>query len=345
MRAAVLVEQRKPLSLCQVRLPERLGYGQVLVEVAYSGVCGSQIGEIDGIKGEDRYLPHLLGHEGSGKVLEVGSGVKEVRRDDHVVLHWMKGKGIEADPPSYSVLNRSGTLFGKKLNAGRITTFNECAVVSENRLTLIPRDFDMRLAALLGCSVPTGFGIVVNSLKLGPGESIIVFGVGGVGLNVIQTASLVSAYPITAVDRSMRKLLKAEGFGATDTIDTNVLEPCEIAQLEHYDAAIDTTGDPRLIELACAVTKPQGGTIMVGVPKGNIFIYPLPLFFGKILTGFYGGEIDPDEMISRCIGLYERGKLKLRELITDEFGLDEINTAIERVRRGEVLGKCLIRLR
>ena len=139
-RAAILVEQRRPLIVDAVELPPRLAHGQVLVRLHYSGLCGSQIGEIDGVKGEDRYLPHLLGHEGSGFVRETGPGVKHVRRGDAVVLHWMKGRGIEAEPPVY-------TWRGEKLNAGWVTTFNEFAVVSENRLTAIPADFDLEIAA------------------------------------------------------------------------------------------------------------------------------------------------------------------------------------------------------
>jgi len=108
--------------------------------------------------------------------------------------------------------------------------------------------------------------------------------------------------------------------------------------------AIDTTGEVNLIELAYAVTEPRGRAIMAGVPKGGISIYPMPLFFGKSLTGSHGGEIDPDEVIPKCIKLYEQGKLKLKELVTDEFSLDEINIAMEKIKRGEVLGKCLIRL-
>lgn len=337
-KASILVDQKKPLLIEKIELPDRLEYGQVLIEVEFASICGSQIDEVNGVKGEDRFLPHLLGHEGAGKVVERGPGTKKVRVGDYVVLHWMKGSGIEAETPKYR-RGRNGYV-----NAGLVTTFNRYAVVSENRMTPISKDFDLSLAPLLGCAVTTGFGIVVNNARLGPAESIIVFGAGGIGLNVIQVASLVSAYPITAVDRSDLKLSKAVDFGATETINTCVLEPYEIVQLGLYDAAVDTTGEPYLIELAYTVTKPRGRTVMAGVPKGNVSIYPLPLFFGKALTGSHGGEIDPDEDIPRCIRLYEQGKLKLKELITDEFSLDEINMAIEKMKKGEILGKCLIRL-
>ena len=171
MKAAILTGQKQPLAIGEVRLPGRLEYGQVLVKIFYSGVCGSQIGEIDGVKGEDRYLPHLLGHEASGEVLGTGPGVKTVTHGSRVVLHWMQGAGVQADPPSYEWR-------GTKLNAGWITTFNEYAIVSENRVTQIPDDFDMEIAALFGCAVTTGLGVIANNAELKTGESIVVFGAG-----------------------------------------------------------------------------------------------------------------------------------------------------------------------
>jgi S-(hydroxymethyl)glutathione dehydrogenase / alcohol dehydrogenase len=163
--AAILVELRKPLVIAEIGLPETLDAGQVLVKVLYSGICGSQLGEIDGAKGEDKFLPHLLGHEGVAKVLAVGAGVRHVKGADTVVMHWRKGRGIEAVTPKYSWEGRS-------VNAGWVTTFNEYAIISENRLTSIPGDSDLEVAALYGCAVTTGFGAVLNNAKLKIGESV-----------------------------------------------------------------------------------------------------------------------------------------------------------------------------
>jgi S-(hydroxymethyl)glutathione dehydrogenase / alcohol dehydrogenase len=179
MKAALLVELNQPLVIAEVELPDQLSFGQVLVKIHYSGICGSQINEIRGAKGEDKYLPHLLGHEGSGTVVAVGPGVKTVKPDDHVVLHWRPSDGLQADPPKYK-------WNGKPLNAGWITTFNEYGIVSENRLTPIPTMFDLRIAPLFGCAVTTGLGAVVNDAKLKIGESVVVFGVGGVGMKLFR---------------------------------------------------------------------------------------------------------------------------------------------------------------
>ena len=128
MKSAILVKSRKPLIVDNIELPKQLRFGQVQVKIIYSGICGSQINEIDAKKGVDKYLPHLLGHEGSGVVEKIGEGVTRVKKGDHVVLHWRKSSGVEAEAAKY-IWN------GKKVNAGKVTTFSEKSIVSENRLT------------------------------------------------------------------------------------------------------------------------------------------------------------------------------------------------------------------
>lgn len=343
MRAAVLVEQRKPLVVDPVELPEELAYGQVLVEVHYSGVCGSQLGEIDGVKGEDKHLPHLLGHEGSGYVLQVGPGVKHVKPGDAVVLHWMKGNGLEAVPPQYRWR-------GQKLNAGWVTTFNPYAVVSENRLTALPPGFDLKRAALFGCAVTTGIGVVMNNARLKVGESIVVFGAGGVGLNVIQGAALASAWPIIAIDLFDNKLSLARRCGATHLINSNTEDPRQavrdILGPAGADVVVDNTGMPAVIETAYELTAGGGRTVLVGVPRQGhkASLFTLPLHFGKTITGSHGGEAQPSVDIPRYVRLVEAGKLALDMLITHHFPLDEINEAIAQMRSGHVAGRCLIHL-
>ena len=184
MKAAILVKQKSPLIIDEVDLPSELKYGQVLIKVHYSGICGSQINEIGGEKGEDKFLPHLLGHEGSGIVERCGEGVSMIKSGDKVIMHWRKGDGIQSATPRYG--------WGKKqLNAGWVTTFNEYAVVSENRLTKLPEEFDLKIAPLYGCAIPTAYGVVHNDAQLKTGESISFFGSGGVGVALALMASLV----------------------------------------------------------------------------------------------------------------------------------------------------------
>jgi len=341
MKAAILVEQNQPLIVDEVRLPETLDVGQVLVKVQYSGICGSQLGEIDGAKGEDKFLPHLLGHEGSGIVEAVGAGVKFVKPGDRVVLHWRKSQGIEATPARY-------TWQGKPLNAGWVTTFNEYAIVAENRVTKINAAYDMEVAALYGCAVTTGFGVAENNAKIRFGESVVVFGAGGVGLNIVQAASLSSAHPLIAVDLHDGKLELAKACGATHVINSQKTDAAtmisEIVGPQGVDVFIDNTGNPSIIELGYSLTKPQGRVVLVGVPrKGKtINIYSLPLHFGKTISGSHGGESTPHEDIPRYQKLLDAGRIQLKPLITDYFTLDQINTAIAKMRSGEISGRCLV---
>ncbi len=344
MKAAILTEQGAPLTVAEVSLPEALRFGQVLVRLAYSGICGSQLGEIAGVKGPDPYLPHLLGHEGSGRVLAVGEGVRHVRPGDAVVLHWMKGAGLEADPPSYQWQ-------GRPLNAGWITTFNEFAIVAENRVTAVPEGLDPRLAALFGCAVTTGLGTLSNNARLRMGESLIVLGAGGVGLNMIQGAALTSAHPIVGVDLFDNRLELAKSLGATHVLNArhgNLAEALRaIVGGAGADVVIDNTGLPELIQLGVELTKPQGRTVLVGVPrKGHpISIPSLPLHFGKVLTGSHGGETNPPEDIPRYLRLHEAGKLALAPLLTHTVPLDRINEALDGLRSGAIAGRCLVDLR
>lgn len=342
MKAAILEKSKEPLVLAEIDLPNSLEYGQVLVKVFYSGICGAQINEIDAVKGKDNFLPHLLGHEASGKVLKTGPGVTTVKEEDHVVLHWRPGSGIQGPTPKY-------LWEGDYVNAGWVTTFNEKAVVSENRLTSIPKGFDLRLATLFGCAVTTAFGVVNNDASLKVGQSVVIFGLGGVGLNIVQAASMVSAYPIIGVDLLENKVEMAKEFGLTHGLIgkpkdiTKSIQ--EILENERADVVIETTGLPRVIEQAYDLTSPKGKTVLVGVPpKGdNISIYSLPLHFKKTLSGSEGGGCHPHIDIPRYLKLLKVGKMSLDGLITDEFKLEDINEAIDLFRTGKS-GRILVNM-
>jgi S-(hydroxymethyl)glutathione dehydrogenase/alcohol dehydrogenase len=339
MKAAILESLGAPLVVDDVETPD-LDCGQVLVEVRSSGICGAQLGEIDGKKGPDKFLPHLLGHEGGGVVLRTGPGVSHVQEGDHVVLHWRKGAGIHSRTPKYKWGRRT-------VNSGWVTTFNECAVVSENRLTPVPKDVPFEVAALMGCAVTTALGLINNLAHLKIGQSLAVFGCGGVGLNVVQGAAMVSADPIIAIDIYDHKLDLAREFGATHLINSTRADVREeirkIMGPGGVDVFVENTGIVRLIEQAYEMTAAAGKTILVGVPKHDedITIHSLPLHFGKVLTGCEGGSTDPAVDIPRYIKLYQRGKLTLDRLITHRYPFAEINTALDKVRAGEV-GRCVL---
>jgi len=333
MKAAILTALNAPLVVDDVELPQ-LDVGQVLVKVYASGICGKQINEISGACGPDKYLPHLLGHEGAGIVQEIGEGVTHVRPGDHVVLHWRKGLGIESLCPKYS---RGGTCVG----GGPVTTFNEFAVVSENRLTVVDRDIPFAIAALMGCAVTTGLGVVFNDARLSMCESIAVIGCGGVGLNVIQAAELVGAGPIFAFDINEEKAPLARKFGATTF---KLISEDHIPH--NLDVVVDTTGRPENIARAYELAGPGGKIIMVGQPqKGEALTVAnfSDHFKGKTLLDSQGGSTDPNRDIPRYLGLYLRGLLKLDELITHRFPLEQVNEALEVVRSG-IAGRAILEM-
>ncbi len=340
--AAILVEQKRLLIIEEIDVPSPK-LGQVLVRVLCSGICGSQVGEINGVKGPDRFLPHLLGHEGAGEVVECGEGVRTVKAGDRVVLHWRKGAGLESVTPVYE--SRIG-----KINAGWVTTFNEYSIVSENRVTAVPADFDLETAALLGCAVTTGFGVVNNDAQLAIGQSIAVFGAGGIGLNIVQGAALAGANPIIAVDIFDNRLALAQSLGATHAINSATADPTDailrIVGSEGVDVAVDNTGNPAVIELACRLTGPRGRTVLVGVPPQDSVaaISTLPLHFEKKLVGSHGGECRPDIDIPRYVRLVRDNRLTFAHLVGKRYSLHEINTAIDDMRTGRLAGRAIVHM-
>ncbi len=343
-KAAILVRQNTDLVIDEIKLPDKLGVGQVIVKLDYSGICGSQIGEIKGVKGHDPYLPHLLGHEGSGSITAIGPGVTTVRIGDKVVLHWRKGNGIEAKPPKYG--------WGKKIiNAGLVTTFNTHAVISENRVTTVPRDLDSKAAALFGCAITTGFGVIVNDAELKIGDNIVVLGAGGVGLNVIQGAKLAGANKIVAVDLFDNRLEISKKFGANVTINAKIckdLKSSIVAAMAdlNIDIIVDNTGSPEMIKIAYELVKSNGKVILVGVPKkgAETSIYTLPLHFGKKLHGSEGGSTSPEVDIPKYSSLLQAGKLEYNALISSVRPLDDVNDAIRDMVSGKESGRILLKL-
>jgi len=333
--AAILVEQKKPLVIDEVELPS-LEYGQVLVEQKTSRICGSQIGEVDGVKGPDPFLPHLLGHEGAGIVSDVGPEVTQVKKGDHVVLHWRPGAGIQARSPIYS-------WNGKKLNAGSITTFQKNTIVSENRVTPIPKTLDWDIAPLLADTLITGFGIINNDAAVKIGESVVIIGCGGIGLGVLLGAKLAGAYPIIAVDIHDHKLSKAKEYGATYTINSRtvdfVKEVRSLVGEKGADVIIDGTGSSKVIEQAYALTHSKGRCVLFGVMPHDqkVSIHTLPLHHGKILTGSEGGGSMPHLDIPRYVRMIEQGIIDPKGFISHRTKLEQVNETMLKMKAGEVI--------
>lgn len=339
--AAVLVETGRPLELADLTLPPP-GPGQVLVEVLYSGVCHTQVLECRGHRGEDRFLPHCLGHEGSGVVLEVGPGVAKVKPGDAVILSWIKGSGADVFGWSYDWA-------GRKVNAGPITTFGRHALLSENRLTVIPPGMPEREAAMLGCAVPTGLGAVFNTARPSPGQSLAVFGTGGIGLCAVAGAAIAGCTPVIAVDVNPDRLELARRMGATQTLDAR--RPDLAAELQRLcpggvDFAVEATGRPAVMADALASVRQQGG---VAVVVGNahhgerLELDPRQLNMGKQLRGTWGGDNLPDRDFPRYCRLLAAGVLDLAPMLARTYPLERINEAVDDLEAGRV-ARPLIRM-
>jgi Zn-dependent alcohol dehydrogenase len=334
MKAAVLVEINAPLAVRDVELTE-LKVGQVLVKVLVSGLCGAQLHEIRGHKGNAKFLPHLMGHEGCGVVEAVGDGVTTVKVGDKVVMHWRLGTGIEAPFPSY-------VLDGKSMSSGKVTTLNEYSIVSENRLTTVPQDTPPELCAILGCALTTAMGIIDNEVDLKFGESVAVIGTGGVGLNLIQAAAMKSACPIIAVDNNLSKAQMCLDLGASKFYTS-------IDQIEgKVDIVIDTTGIPEVISQGISILSNTGRMILVGQPAPGKFVEVMNavnLFngIGQSIKATQGGKTNPQEDIPRYIRLHKEGLLDVSKLITHTFTLDQINEAFDLLKSGNA-GRIMIKI-
>ena len=343
MKAAVLYGTGKPLIVEDgIEIPS-LQSGQVLVKVAYSGVCRSQLMEVRGNRGEDVYLPHLLGHEGSGWVVETGMEVTKVKPGDKVVLTWIKGEGIDCKGAKYKLGNTT-------LNSGGVTTFSNYTVVSENRCVILEEEVPMELAALLGCAVPTGAGIVFNTLRPNKDASIAVFGAGGIGLSAILGAKVHECFRIIAVDIEDEKLAMAKEFGATHVINCKTENPVkkihEITKNQGVDFSVEAAGRAEVIESAFQSVKYNGGLcIVAGHPDcaERIQLDPFDLIRGKRIEGSWGGECQPDKDIPMYVKYFKDGELPLERMISRVYPLNEINQALAALENGCV-HRILIRM-
>lgn len=284
--AAILTELQKPLVVSEIEIPS-LKPGQVLVDMSYSGICHTQLSECQGTRGEDKFLPHCLGHEGSGIVREIGTGVKKVKVGDQVIISWIKGSGADVSNTVYQWGD-------KRVNAGGVTTFSRQSVISENRLTVIPNDISMEAAALIGCAVPTGMGAVLNTAQPRPGQSIAIFGTGGIGLCAVAGAAISGCVPIIAVDINPEKLKVAKKMGATHCICSktgNLVEEIMKICPGGIDFAIEATGIPDVMNQALTSVHAQGGVaVVIGNAnfKDKLVIDPRQAEYGKTTAGNLG---------------------------------------------------------
>jgi len=340
------------------------GPGAVQVRVVASGVCHTDYSAITGAI--PLALPSILGHEGAGIVEEVGIGVTAVRPGDHVVLSWAPycGRCFFCANGKHVLCENRVRTFDKpedsplRLHSDKspvspfvLGTFAERVIVPEISCVKIPDELPLDKACLLGCAVMTGVGAAINTAQVTPGSSAVIFGCGGIGLNIIQGCSLAGAEIIIGVDLQPNKLDYALQFGATHTLNGGILGDSKaveaaVRELTHgrgADYAFEAIGRPQTIEQAFACTRQGGTTVVVGAPRFDETI-TLPAFFmhERIIKGCNYGSSQPHRDLPRLVGLYLAKRLKLDELVSRTFPLSGVNEAFELMKREEVARSVLL---
>ena len=362
-RAAIVEERNGPVVVQEVDLAPPQP-GQALVKIAASGVCHSDLSVITGAISMP--LPAVLGHEGAGTVEAVGEGVQSAQPGDKVMLsyitpcgrcrycvigkqnlcsvHWNAKRGSLIDGTNPFQRN------GKPLSQmSRLGTMAERIVVSENALIAIPPDASFERAALVGCGVATGVGAVLFTAKAEPGSRIAVIGTGGVGVNVLQGAVLAGAETIIAVDVSDEKLAMVKPFGATHLVNARKQDPVEavrkISGGDGVDYAFEAIGNPKTIEQAFQMLCFGGTAVVIGISpadaKANIPAAALPYGERRLIGSMYGSarmRVDLPRILKMC----ESGRLKLDELVTKTYPLEEAQQAFDDLRQGRNIRGVLV---
>jgi alcohol dehydrogenase len=343
----------KPIHVVEVDL-DPPGEGEVLVKVGGGGLCHSDLSLINGDR--PRPVPIVLGHEGSGEIVEVGAGVHDVKVGDHVCFTFNVSCGrcrrcLEGRPYicERSISPRAaGQLLsghhrlhmdGKPVNHhSGVSCYAEYAVVDRGSIVVIDRSLPLDVAALFGCAVVTGVGAVVNTGKIEPGSSVAIVGLGGVGLSGLMGAVLAGAGRIVAIDLSDEKLGLARQLGATDTVNAkDVDHVTQVRDLTNggVDYAFDLAGTIKAMETAYLVTRWGGTTVTAGLsPIASDFAFKQSALVSeeKTIKGSYMGSCVPVRDIPRFIALYQQGKLPVDRMVSQRIGFDELNEGFDRLQ-------------
>lgn len=337
---------KKPLSkINDLELPNPGPY-HVLVKIIFSGICGSQIKEIDGKRGVDKYIPHLLGHEGYGKVVSIGKKVKKLKKNDHVLLSWIKGNGGQEN-------NLKINYYSKKISSGPISTFSNFSLVSENRCF----KFDSKISnkkfiPLLGCSLPTGVGVIYNNLKPKKNKTFIVSGAGAVGIFSLLAIKYFKPKKLIVLEtndykiKMIKKYLKNVNVIKATKSKNKIIN--EIKSLNHgylVDYVIDCSGNINAMNNCIDYIQKDGKFIFASHPNHNekLLINPHELIKGKKIIGSWGGgfNIEKDKKILNYFFNKIFLKSKIKKLVK-WYKLDQINMAINDIKKGKVFKALLI---
>jgi Zn-dependent alcohol dehydrogenase len=346
-KAAIQVEPRGPLVVEEIDLPSP-GPGQVTIHNFASGVCYSQVHQL---RNTQLPRPMGLGHEGSGVVTAVGEGVTHVQAGDHVISTWVSRVPIRGLPVSKPT---GATFRGQPLIAdGDVYTWSEDMVTFAEKVVPVSPSEPTDISCLIGCAVLTGAGAVLHTAKVGPGDSVAVFGAGGVGLSAIGAAAIAGADPIIAVDLENRKLQFASEFGAThgiNAVDVDAVDAIREISPGGVDYAFDAVGGPTTaLQILEAVRQGgpradnQGGTaVLLGIPTADVsFDLNAILLYQRRYCGSLGST-EPDTDFPRYLEWVRKDKFPLERLVTNRYSLEQIEEARVALEEGQILGRAII---
>jgi S-(hydroxymethyl)glutathione dehydrogenase / alcohol dehydrogenase len=346
IRAAVLPSVGSPLAIEEIELPA-LAAGEVHVRMAAAGVCHSDLSLANGTL--EQPVPAVLGHEGAGTVIAVGAGVTNVQPGDHVLLNWSPSCGncwfcLHGEPYLCEQTARAWQrryarrADGTPLYAGLGTAaFGEETILPSSAVLRLPPTVDLEGAALLGCAMLTGIGAVINSARVRPGDSVVVFGTGGVGLSVLQGARLVGAEVVIAVDIGADKEPVARTNGATDFVVADDRAARRIRDLtggRGADHAFECVGSASTIRQAWSSTRRGGRTTVVGIGARDekVEFNPLEIFyFARVLSGCVFGSTDIDRDLPRLLEHVQAGRIRPHDLVTNRIGLEDVPQALAQI--------------
>tara|TARA_Y100000589_G_C27131865_1_gene620932 strand:- start:396 stop:1427 length:1032 start_codon:yes stop_codon:yes gene_type:complete len=334
-KAAILKEIKKPLVIDEISF-ENLNYGQVFLKIIETGICRSQIFEIDGLRGHDKWLPHLLGHEALAEVVDIGPGVTKVKVGEKVIATWIKSSGISAEPAKYKI--------GKQIiNSGRVTTFSEFSICSEDRCVLIRNLDEYKVGAPLGCAIPTGYGLSLTLKDIKKANFIGILGLGGIGMSALLGIINETDANVGVIDIQKDRLEKALNLGAKYSFLPSSKKGLSEQIMEKsgrlFDIVIECTGTINALNNSLTLIHDNGLVKFVTHPPyGNFLeIDPFELIKGKKIEGSWGGGIDPDKHLEYIASKVSQNQ-KFLDLFTSAcYKLENINQAIDEMKKMKTL--------
>ena len=319
---------------------DNLKRGQILIKILYSSICQTQLNEFVQKKDTSKFYPHIMGHEGSGIVIDIGPGVKKVKKNDNVVVTWLNCKGIDSGPQKFLDKNKN------IINSSSFFTFSDHAIVSENRVLKLNKNTDMKIAPLLGCAIPTALGSV-DKFKIKSKDKIAILGAGGVGITILIYLLYLKVKTITVFDIDKKKInFIKKNFPNIEIVNLLAKKYNKFDFVNSYDYALESAGSVNAMELAFDLIHNNGTAVIIGNDhhSSKITLNPFDFIKGKKLYGSWGGFIKVyDEKFKFYERVLKKKSYLFEKILNKEFDLKSIDKAFLQFKNKKVI-RPLIKL-